>query len=50
MDTIFINSENDKTSNPHRILLNLSEKIISEEEVINVSLYQALAFTIHEKI
>ena len=27
MDTIFINSENDKTSNPHRILLNLFKKI-----------------------
>ena len=27
MDTIFMNSENSKTSNPHRLLLNLSDKI-----------------------
>ena len=27
MDTIFLNSENSKTSDPHRLLLNLSHKI-----------------------
>ena len=27
MDTIFINSENSKTPDPHRQLLNLSDKI-----------------------
>ena len=27
MGTIFMNSENSKTSNPHRLLLNLSDKI-----------------------
>ena len=27
MDTIFMNSENNKRSNPHRLLLNLSDKI-----------------------
>ena len=27
MDAIFTNSENSKTSEPHRLLLNLSEKI-----------------------
>ena len=27
MDTIFINSENSKTSDPHRLLLNLSDKL-----------------------
>ena len=27
MDTIFMNSENWKTSDPYRLLLNLSEKI-----------------------
>ena len=27
MNTIFVNSENSKTSDPHRILLNLTEKI-----------------------
>ena len=26
MDTIFINSENSKTSDPHRLLLNLLDK------------------------
>ena len=26
MDTIFMNSENSKTSDPHRLLLNLTEK------------------------
>ena len=26
MDTIFINSENSKTSEPHRLLLNLADK------------------------
>ena len=27
MDTIFMNSENSKTSEPHRLLLNLGDKI-----------------------
>ena len=27
IDTIFMNSENSKTSDPHRLLLNLTEKI-----------------------
>ena len=27
MDTIFMNFENSKTSDPHRVLLNLSDKI-----------------------
>ena len=27
IDTIFINPENSKTSDPHRLLLNLSDKI-----------------------
>ena len=27
MNTIFMNSGNSKTSNPHRLLLNLSDKI-----------------------
>ena len=26
MDTIFMNSENSKTSDPHRLLLNLTDK------------------------
>ena len=29
MDTIFVNSEDSKTSDPHGILLNLSEKKIN---------------------
>ena len=28
MDTIFMNSKNIKTSNPHRLVLNLIDKII----------------------
>ena len=28
MDTIFMNSKNIKTSNPHRVVLNLIDKII----------------------
>ena len=27
MDTIFINSQNIKTSHPHRVLLNLANKV-----------------------
>ena len=27
MDTIFMNSENSKTSDPHRLLINLSDKM-----------------------
>ena len=27
MDTIFMNSKNNETSNPHRLLLNLRDKI-----------------------
>ena len=27
MDTAFINSENSNTSNPHRLLINLADKI-----------------------
>ena len=38
MDTIFINSENSKTSDPHRLLLNLSDKIILEKGGIYVAL------------
>ena len=28
MDIIFINSENSKTSDPHRLLLNISDEVI----------------------
>ena len=31
MDATFLNSENSKTSDPHRLLLNLSDKKIKKE-------------------
>ena len=49
MDTIFMNSQNSKTSDLHRPLLNLSDKI-NLEKVINMLLYQILAFTVRGKI
>ena len=49
MDTIFINSDNSKTSDPHRLLLNLSDKIHLKRSDKCVA-YQTLAFTIHGKI
>ena len=45
MDTIFMNTENSKTSDHHKLLLNLLDKI--NLEVINMLLYQSLAITIH---
>ena len=44
MDSVFINSENSKTSDPHRLLLNLCDKINlkrSEKYVLlsNLSIY-----------
>ena len=38
MDTIFINSENSKISDPHRLLLNLSDKIDLKRSDKNVFL------------
>ena len=38
MGTIFINSKNSKTSDPHRLLLNLSEKINLKRSDKHVSL------------
>ena len=49
MDTIFMNSENSKTSDPHGLLLNLAGKS-NFKKVRNMFLYQTLAFTIHGKI
>ena len=40
-------SENSKTSDPHRLLLLRIKQ--TKIEVINMLLYQALAFTIHGK-
>ena len=44
-----MNSENSKASDPHRLLLNTSDKM-NLKEVINMLLYQTLAFTILGKI
>ena len=49
MDTTFMNSRNSKTSNPHRLLLNLSNKINFKWSE-KLWLYQSLAFIIHEII
>ena len=47
MDTIFMNSENSKTSDSHRLLLNLSDKIDLMRSYM--LFYQILACTIHGK-
>ena len=49
MVTIFMNSGNIKTSDPQRLLLNLSDKK-TQRERMNMLLYQTLVFTIHGKI
>ena len=49
MDPVLMNSENSKTSDPHRLLLNLSDKINFKSKDKYVALYQTLAFTIMEK-
>ena len=49
MDTIFMNSRNSKASDPHRLLLNLLDKI-NLKRSDNYEFYQILAFTIHGKI
>ena len=41
-----MNSENSKTSHPHRLLLNLTNKIDLKEK-IDIFFYQILAFSIH---
>ena len=43
MDIIIMNSENSKTSDPHRLLLNLWDKVNLKKEMINMLmlLYQA---------
>ena len=49
MDTKFTNSEISKTSDRHRLLLNLSDKI-NLKRSDKLLLYQILAFAIHGKI
>ena len=46
MNTIFINFKNSKKSDPHRLLLNLTDKIDLKQKA-DILLYQILAFTIH---
>ena len=46
---MFINSENSKISDSHIPLLNPSDKR-NLKKVINMLLYQILAFAIHEQI
>ena len=53
METIFMNSRSSKTSDFHRLLPNLLEKInlkIDVIEVIDMLLHQILAYIIHGKI
>ena len=45
MDTIFMNSKNSKTSDPHRLLINLLDKINVTRERINMLLHQTLTYT-----
>ena len=48
MNTIFMNSEISKTSDPQRLLPNLADKINLKRN--DMLLYQILAYTTHEKI
>ena len=54
MHTIFMNSKNSKTSEPHRLLLILSDKLSLKRSQINLNLnmllYQIIACTTHGKI
>ena len=43
MDTIFMNSENSKTSEPHILILKLTDKLVQEEGK-GLLLYQILVF------
>ena len=45
-----MNSENSKTPEPYRLLLNLSDKIDLKKELINILLYQILVDTIYGDI
>ena len=45
-----MNSENSKTSDPQRLLLNLSHKINLNRSDTFVETNETLAFTVHEKI
>ena len=48
MDAIFLRSINNKKYDPHRLLLNFTDKInLKRKKVIKMLLYQILAYTIH---
>ena len=48
MDTTFMNSRNSRTSDPHRLLLNLPDKInLKNDKYVAL---QTLAFTTHGRI
>ena len=54
MDTIFINSENSKTSEPHVLMLKLTNKLdsrIGEKNIAlsNILLFNLLVFFTHAK-
>ena len=49
MGTVFMTSENSNTPDPHRLLLNLMDKINSKK-LTNMFLYQTLTFIMHGKI
>ena len=49
MNTVFMNSKNSKTSDSHRLLLNLTDKTDLRRK-INILLCQILVITIHGKI
>ena len=46
MDTLFMNSEISKTSDPRRLIINLTDK----KKIKNTFLFQILASIIHGKI
>ena len=50
MDTIFMNSEKSKTSDPHRILLNLSDKINFKKSEKYVALSNLSIYYTRKKI
>ena len=50
MNTIFMNYEKSKTSEPYRQLLNLADKIKLKKEVISMLLFQILVCTTFGKI
>ena len=48
MDSIFMNSENNKTTDPQRLLPSLTDKI-NLKRSHKILLYQNLAFAVHGK-